>query len=212
MPSFADSCPSYAGYLGVTVAVFGFGTQGCFVKSNRIRAANVHPFLVVALFSLGIALIGGCLGLAGGLSATPFGAPFWRVEHWERAVFAACAYAPGNVLLLWACRRIGVGLAVGLCCSSTTVVSFSLGAGLGMDEGGDLALQVPGVALLVVSAGAMSLTRVPYFTQWLLPPEERSGALWDLYRRLRAEGWQCDAKGYVTSFLPASLCLLKFKK
>ena len=33
-----------------------------------------------------------------------------------------------------------------------------------------------------------------------LPPEERSGALWDLYRRLIAEGWACDPKGYTTSF------------
>ena len=33
-----------------------------------------------------------------------------------------------------------------------------------------------------------------------LCPEQRQGALWDLYRRLTAEGWHCDAEGYATSF------------
>ncbi len=33
-----------------------------------------------------------------------------------------------------------------------------------------------------------------------LAPEHRQGALWDLYRRLTAEGWHCDAEGYATSF------------
>lgn len=34
----------------------------------------------------------------------------------------------------------------------------------------------------------------------LEPPERRSGELWQLYRRMAAEGWRLDAKGYSTSF------------
>ena len=161
------SSPSWCGFLAVVVAIVGFGTQGVFVKSNRIRAASIHPFLVVFLFSCCIAFIGTALGVVGGLSVTPFGTPFWHVAGWDRAVWTACAYAPGNVLLLWACRRIGVGLAVGLTSASTTAVSFGVGAAIGMDEGGNLTQQVPGIFMLLLAAFTMSLTRVPAFVNWL---------------------------------------------
>eukprot|EP00931_Biecheleriopsis_adriatica_P057870 TRINITY_DN34361_c0_g2_i1.p1 TRINITY_DN34361_c0_g2~~TRINITY_DN34361_c0_g2_i1.p1 ORF type:complete len:352 (-),score=73.40 TRINITY_DN34361_c0_g2_i1:21-1013(-) len=31
-------------------------------------------------------------------------------------------------------------------------------------------------------------------------PAEREGALWDLYRRLEADGWACDTRNYFTNF------------
>eukprot|EP00929_Paragymnodinium_shiwhaense_P086855 TRINITY_DN47258_c0_g1_i1.p1 TRINITY_DN47258_c0_g1~~TRINITY_DN47258_c0_g1_i1.p1 ORF type:complete len:373 (-),score=68.80 TRINITY_DN47258_c0_g1_i1:240-1358(-) len=31
-------------------------------------------------------------------------------------------------------------------------------------------------------------------------PEEREGLLWDFYRKLSSDGWDCDAKGYMTDF------------
>lgn len=33
-----------------------------------------------------------------------------------------------------------------------------------------------------------------------LPPRDRKGELWEVYRRLEAEGWSPDASGYSTSF------------
>ncbi|KXZ54955.1 hypothetical protein GPECTOR_3g123 [Gonium pectorale] len=37
-------------------------------------------------------------------------------------------------------------------------------------------------------------------TQDAVPPAEREGPLWDLYRKLQADGWSLDANGYTTSF------------
>lgn len=38
-----------------------------------------------------------------------------------------------------------------------------------------------------------------------LPPRDREGALWEVYRKLEGEGWSPDASGYSTSFrLPVS--------
>ncbi|KAG2486320.1 hypothetical protein HYH03_015024 [Edaphochlamys debaryana] len=36
--------------------------------------------------------------------------------------------------------------------------------------------------------------------QDVTPPAKREGPLWDLYRKLSAEGWSLDANGYTTSF------------
>mmetsp|Transcript_32699 Transcript_32699/g.92759 ORF Transcript_32699/g.92759 Transcript_32699/m.92759 type:complete len:311 (-) Transcript_32699:136-1068(-) len=33
-----------------------------------------------------------------------------------------------------------------------------------------------------------------------VPPEDRKGPLWDIYRLLQKDGWQCDTNSYVTSF------------
>ena len=33
-----------------------------------------------------------------------------------------------------------------------------------------------------------------------MPPSERPGVLWELYRRLQKEGWVCDARQYYTCF------------
>mmetsp|Transcript_114185 Transcript_114185/g.333823 ORF Transcript_114185/g.333823 Transcript_114185/m.333823 type:complete len:342 (-) Transcript_114185:133-1158(-) len=36
--------------------------------------------------------------------------------------------------------------------------------------------------------------------QGSVPPAERSGELWDLYRSMKQDGWECDANRYSTSF------------
>lgn len=35
-------------------------------------------------------------------------------------------------------------------------------------------------------------------TKEVLPPEKREGLLWDLYRKLKNDGWEVDARGYST--------------
>ena len=145
------------GYLGCFLAVIGFGTQGTFVKSkvgpeslgcprfmnlsthdntpNRlffprvqaIRKAGTHPALVALVFSafVGLAAVLGILFL---LTLRGVGASKKILtEHGGGIVLAALAFAPGNVLLLLSCRRVGVGLAVGVTASTTTLTSFIMG-------------------------------------------------------------------------------------
>ena len=155
--------PSFAAYIAVTAAILGFGTQGAFVKSNRIKAADVHPFVVTALFSSHVAFLGFSLGV---LSSLVFvgDCPMSPLANlWQRAIWPACTYAPGNILLLWCCRRIGVALAVGIVSAATTIVSFGLGVGLGMNEGSNrdfFERQIPGALGLVLGAAMMTYARL----------------------------------------------------
>ena len=155
--------PSFAAYIAVTAAILGFGTQGAFVKSNRIKAADIHPYIVAALFSSHVAFLGLSLGVlrslvfVGDCPMTPL------ANLWRRAIWPACTYAPGNILLLWCCRRVGVALAVGIVSASTTIVSFGLGVCLGMNEGSNrdfFERQIPGVLSIVLGAAIMTYARL----------------------------------------------------
>jgi len=138
------------------------------VKSKAIKQSGAHPLLVAGLFSGWLGLIGVVLGLvvaslehesALPLTKSPDAGVAFKQGDWLQWTFPAILYAPGNILLLWACRRAGVGVGVGVCAAWTSVMSF-VG---GVTVGGDTlrpATQLPGVCLMIVATIFMAATKV----------------------------------------------------
>jgi len=138
------------------------------VKSKAIKQSGVHPLLVAGLFSGWLGLIGVILGLviasvedesALPLSTASGEGVTFKQGDWLQWTYPAIAYAPGNILLLWACRRAGVGVGVGVCAAWTSVTSF-VG---GVTVGGDIlrpATQLPGVCLMIMATVFMAATKV----------------------------------------------------
>jgi len=123
-----DLTTSTAGLAGCAVAVIGFGTQGVFVKGPAIKKAGVDPIVVTLIFSAWV----GVVGLAGTLVAgvvEPGAPPFWDEEGWERVWWVALVYAPGQLLLLVSCRRIGATATDGLSCLARRPVPEREGGG-----------------------------------------------------------------------------------
>lgn len=154
------------GLLCCLVAIFGFGTQGIFVKSKKIIDAEIHPLLIALLYSFCIAIVGVILGLA----VLSRGDSFF--QHDKKAVFgpamAAIAFAPGNLLLLWSCRRIGVGFAIGIVTSTCSITAFTIGTAVCGDSFSPLT-QIPGILLMVFGIVLISATKVPVFEDWIDP-------------------------------------------
>jgi hypothetical protein len=133
------------------------------VKSAAIKQAGTHPLLVAGLFSGWVGLIGVLLGLVvaslEGASVLPKTSGGGEHDAWHQWAWPALAYAPGNVLLLWACRRTGVGVGVGVCAAWTTVTSFVAGVTVGGDTLRP-ATQLPGVGLMVLATVFMAAIKV----------------------------------------------------
>jgi glucose uptake protein GlcU len=154
------------GLLCCLIAIFGFGTQNIFVKSKKILEAEIHPLLIALLYSMCIALVGAVIGLVVLSEGKSF------LDHDKKSVFgpaiAACAFAPGNVLLLWACRRIGVGFAVGIVASTCSISSFVMGTVMCGDSI-RVETQVPGILLMVLGIVLISATKIPLFEDFIDP-------------------------------------------
>lgn len=154
------------GGVAVTVAIFMFGTQSIFVKSPNIRRAGVDPFLVCQLFSTWIGLIGSvfCLRTILLASSDPSLAPYaWWVES---SFGASLVMAPGHVLLLWAARRIGVGLAGGISPACASSVSFLAACFILREPLSDPRRQCSAILLIITGACIMSATKLPAIKSW----------------------------------------------
>ena len=108
--------------LPAVLAVLGgacMGTYPVFVKTPAMRAANIHPFVFQGYKSLWVFVVGIALvawRAASGIS------PAYVFTPW--AVASACAWVPAGFSLIAAIPRIGVGTAVLIFDSTTTLVSF----------------------------------------------------------------------------------------
>ena len=153
---------NFSGLCGALVSILCFGSLGVFVKSPPIRREGVHPFLVVTLFSAAIAVVGLILLVL--LIATGESV---RVDM--PGLYASLVFAPGNVLLLWAARRVGVGLSGGIVACWAAVVGFF--SGLARSATPDsLGFKLLGLALLIVGSLGMTGTKFPFLTAFCHPP------------------------------------------
>lgn len=162
---FLFICPLQIYWKGIgliccIVAIIGFGTQGIFVKSPKVLDAGVHPLLMALLYSFCIAVVGGVIG------SSVFARGESYMSHDHKKVYgpavAAIAFAPGNLLLLWSCRRIGIGFAVGVVASTASISSFIIGT-LICGDSVNFTTQVPGILLMVLGIVLISATKVPMF-------------------------------------------------
>mmetsp|Transcript_6257 Transcript_6257/g.8075 ORF Transcript_6257/g.8075 Transcript_6257/m.8075 type:complete len:538 (-) Transcript_6257:298-1911(-) len=150
------------GIIGCLVAIVGFGTQGIFVKSKKVVDAEIHPLLIAFLYSFCIAIIGIIIALVSMVKGNTL-----ITQHWYHAGYASIAFAPGNLLLLWSCRRIGVGFAVGVVASTATISSYLIGTLQG--DSFKPSTQIPGVLLMVLGTVLVSATKIPVFEDWIDP-------------------------------------------
>jgi glucose uptake protein GlcU len=184
------SSTGLVGGVAVIVAIFFFGTQAVFVKSKRIIDAGVDPFLVVCYFSCGVFLCGATLAIILSLSDMEDGFDWTRY-----GLYASLFYAPGNILLLWSARAIGVGLCTGVVSSTAAVTGFLTGAFLVGDPVPSWTKALIGLTMLIIGAIGMSLTRVPAVQQQLAPelfiaaPDDEDGQY-----RMMAEDSEIDFK------------------
>jgi drug/metabolite transporter (DMT)-like permease len=155
---------SLVGSIAVIVGIIFFGTQAVFVKSKQIIEARVDPFLVVCYFSVGVFFCGALLALVMS-SAGLEGGFAWTID----GLYASLVYAPGNILLLWSARTIGVGLCTGVVSSTASVTGFFTGVFILDNPVSSWAKALVGLALLILGAIGMSLTRVPSVQQRLAP-------------------------------------------
>lgn len=155
--------PLFVGYLACVIAIIGFGCQGVFIKSKEILDREIDALLVTGLFSFCTALIGLLLAIVMNFNSNPF----WESDTWSHSIWVSLVYAPGNVLLLYSCRRLGVGLAVGLVSTAGTLTSFCLGIALGVPA--NLRTQIPGVALIILATALMTATKISTFEDWIDP-------------------------------------------
>ena len=95
------------------------GTYPVFVKTPAMRAAKVHPFIFQGYKSVWVLIVGGVLVLARFASGAE---PVYVFTPW--GVASACAWVPAGMSLIAAIPKIGVGTAVLIFDSTTTLVSF----------------------------------------------------------------------------------------